>query len=519
MKLKYVRIVLSLFVFSLIVLFYFIPKNFLLMQLPKLQFFPLFLRVFYSLSILAIIFLFLLLIMTFIFGRFYCSSLCPIGTLQDIMIFIKKILTKKKFKYQSSYGFLHYTITLASFFGLAAGSILLFNLLDPFSNFGRSLTLIVKPFSVFTANAAAEGVNAVFPYAMSYQKVNFSVSEVSLLTLFLFVFIIVSSFFKGRFFCNTICPVGGFLRVISKYSYFKLTIEKNKCISCGVCEYDCKAGCIDSSNHSIDYSRCIHCYNCLPSCSQNAIGFTSKSTTKLITGEEVDIERRALLKSGLKGLPFVVLGLIVPKVLLTLRKTKKPDYIHPVIIPPGSRGLSSYSEKCISCQSCVTVCPSKVLRPELFAFGLSGIFQPRMDYNKSFCEYDCNLCGQVCPSGAIAPVTVSEKKRISIGRVLLDNKTCLVYSSGQHCGACAEHCPTGAVVTKRYKGNLFGPVTNTDYCIGCGACEYVCPVRPIKAIRVEGLSNHQRAVIKKENTSDPDKQSPKIKDNKNAFPF
>ena len=164
--------------------------------------------------------------------------------------------------------------------------------------------------------------------------------------------------------------------------------------------------------------------------------------------------------------------------------------------PPGSKSFAHLSRRCVACHLCVAQCPSHVLRPSKEQYAAAGFSQPTMVFDvHAFCNYDCTICGQVCPAGAIKPMSVEEKHRTQIGRVVFIKDNCVVVTDGTNCGACAEHCPTQAVHMVPLTGSLTIPDTNPSLCVGCGACESICPVRPYRAIHVEGLPIHGEAVL------------------------
>ncbi|MDX9905515.1 MAG: 4Fe-4S dicluster domain-containing protein, partial [Bacteroidales bacterium] len=159
------------------------------------------------------------------------------------------------------------------------------------------------------------------------------------------------------------------------------------------------------------------------------------------------------------------------------------------VTPPGAQSQERFNKLCTACHLCVSACPTHVLQPTYFLYGMTGFLQPRMDYITSFCNFDCVLCGEVCPTGAILPVTTEEKKRIQLGKSYFIKENCVVYTHNTACGACSEHCPTKAVQMVPYKDKLTIPEVNNTICVGCGACEYACPTDP-KSIYVDGNPIH-----------------------------
>ena len=172
--------------------------------------------------------------------------------------------------------------------------------------------------------------------------------------------------------------------------------------------------------------------------------------------------------------------------LLHAKSTAKP------IVPPGSDSIKHFTENCTACHLCVSQCPTKVLKPSLLEYGIAGIMQPRLDYNVSYCDYNCNKCSKICPTKAIKPVSLNEKQNISIGLASIDENICIPYAKGTACAACDEMCPTGATRMIKYKNGLPAPKVEKDICIGCGACENACPVVPKKAITVSSRAYHTK---------------------------
>jgi ferredoxin len=481
-----------------------------------LQFIPSLLKFFSLFSIAGIGFI-IILVLTLLFGRIYCSTICPLGAIQDIISFIARKFKKNKFYYHvKEQVYLRYINMLVSFILAFSGFVLFINLLDPFSNSGKILVNLARPLLIsgnnFVSSALeAAGSYAVYPYELK------NVSIINLLYPAIFLCVIFFLVFKnGRLFCNWLCPVGSLLGFVSKFSFIKITIDENSCLSCKSCERVCKSGCIDKENKNIDFSRCVSCYNCFTVCPSG--GITFKAGNHIVKNKNSRIKKKAKVDDGkrkfvsktvasfllLAGLDYAQLK-IVPKKKSTIPAAKK----HPVT-PPGSHAIERFNDKCTACHLCVSACPSQVLQPSLLEYGLAGIFQPMMDYRYGYCNFDCTLCSEVCPSGAITALVKEKKKLVQIGKAHFIKENCIVYTENTACGACSEHCPTKAVDMVPYK-DINIPQVNTDYCTGCGACEHACPTQPHKSIYVDGNPVHLTAVKK------PDKKiEQKVQED---FPF
>jgi len=314
------------------------------------------------------------------------------------------------------------------------------------------------------------------------------------LSLALLMFFAIISFVKNRWFCNMICPVGILLGLISKFSFLRISIDGGRCAACGTCEGVCKANCIDFKEHRLDFDRCVGCMNCLDSCPEKAIKFRAEWNRKTNIAEDkvaaVDSSRRNFLISSAGG-TVALAGLMAPSGLFAGFDPVPGSY---PVMPPGAVSLWHFTEKCTACQLCVSACPTHVLQPSFFGYGLSGLFQPRMDFKRAFCKYDCVKCLEVCPTGAIQSSALKEKQRIQIGLAIFEKNQCLVVEERKPCAKCAEHCPAKAIEMLPYLGDLKIPKVDSKLCNGCGACEFYCPVKPDKAIYVEAFP-YQRKLV------------------------
>ena len=489
MTLKKIRIALAVVFFTLIT-FYFLdfadilPAHFKI--LTQIQFVPALLAG----SFLVVI---ALLLLTLFLGRIYCSVICPLGIFQDIITwFSKRFTKKKKYKYSKEKKILRYSVLGAVLVSFFAGVTFLLSVLDPYSAFGRMVTHVFRPV-YFAGNNL---LSVIFNHLDNYRFYQIDIYTLSFFSLMIGVltFLVVGflAWRYGRTYCNTICPVGTILGFLSKYSILKIRINEESCNSCGKCEKTCKASCIDSKNSRIDYSRCVDCFDCLKVCKQKAMTYDFAPGKKVIAAPtEPDSSKRMFL-STIAAATLIVPGSLYAKGLAKVKSNKAYTKKHP-LSPPGSGSAEHLLHHCTACHLCVAKCPSHILKPAFTEYGLGGIMQPRMDFEYGFCNYDCTLCSEVCPNEALKKLTKDEKHSLQMGKVTFVLNNCVVYTDETSCGACSEHCPTQAVKMVPYKNELTIPSINTEICVGCGGCEYICPARPFRAIYVEGNPVHLQA--------------------------
>lgn len=480
MFLKLCRIFFSVLIFSLLTLTFFISSHSFINIAGKvinIQLLPAFLRILhFDRTVSQFIIFFGLILLTLEIGRGYCSGICPLGTLQDIIIFISRKITGRKYSYNSYPQFFQQGLLILLFVSVVIGNGLLIGFLDPYSIYGKIITNLCKPFLILFNNIFAflfKNVNIYIPvYTLNYINLILLLS-----TIFLFLIILLSAFFKGRIFCNLLCPLGAFFRFITRFSRLKIIIDDNKCVSCGLCEKLCKAECINSMGKSIDTERCINCFNCLDICNYAALNYQWAKKNKFDPARRNFIIKLKLL--FLSGIFFTSFPLkIFSRKFLPFRNKD-------MITPPGSISVKNFLENCIRCHLCISKCPTGVITSD---------FIPYLDYNKGYCEFECNICSQVCPTKAILPLGLQEKQLVQLGIVKFIKQRCIVYLEETSCGACSEHCPTKAVYMIPYKKEgLTIPEINNEVCIGCGNCQKVCPVKTEKAILVLPHLVHKKA--------------------------
>ena len=489
-SLKIMRVILALLFFApfLFIFVDFTGKSNILARLAHLQIIPAIVGG--MLGVLA-----MLLILTFIFGRIYCSVLCPLGVLQDILervttFWMKKKNRTKRYGYAKPWNKLRYLLLAAGLITFVAGSSYLLLLLDPYSNFGRIASNLFHPAYVEMNNVLQSILLKFDNYSLYYQSI-YPILFSLFTALFIFIGIGIAVFLSGRIICNTLCPAGALLSIVSRYSLFKITMNKEQCNTCGLCEKNCKAQCIDSQNGTIDASRCVDCYNCISSCTKNGLRyrfvspFTKKSVP--VEGKPGKSRREFIATSATIATTLPLLNMKTARAGRYRRRYRKGmitiDRSIP-ILPPGAKSLKHFNHHCTACHLCVVKCPNHVIKPAAFEYGPGFLLKPHVSYEDGFCNYDCTVCTEICPTHAIMPITKEEKKLVQMGIADFVQELCVVYTDQTDCGACSEHCPTQAVHMIPYKGMLTIPELTPEICIGCGGCEYICPVRPIRAINV-----------------------------------
>ncbi|MDR1632483.1 MAG: 4Fe-4S binding protein [Dysgonamonadaceae bacterium] len=439
-----------------------------------------------------------LFLLTFLFGRVYCSVICPLGILQDIIAWFtrrgkKKNRKRRWFAYAKPQTILRYSLLAVCVLFLIFGITVPVLYLDPYSNFGRIAVNLFRP-------AVMEGNNLVNWIALKFNNYDFYHVTIHTITSFSLAIAVIAllvvgltAFLRGRLFCNTICPVGSLLGILSGFSVFRIVLNQSKCTSCGLCEKSCKSQCIDSKEKTADNSRCVACFNCLDRCKSNGIKYQfAYAYTK--KNEIPSHSRRSFLLTGagaMATLPFIPAW---------AKKGETADFtkLTPVT-PPGSKSLAHFKKHCTACHLCITHCPQQILKPAGFNFGWDYAFKPHLTfYESAFCNYECTICSEICPNGAIERLTIEEKSVTQIGIARFDIDRCVVYTDHTSCGACSEHCPTRAVKMDPYEDALTLPHVYDELCIGCGGCESICPVRPVKAINIQAVDVHQIAKKEKE---------------------
>lgn len=419
---------------------------------------------------------------TLLFGRVYCSVVCPLGILQDLVVRLRRHRSAP-LRFVPENKRVRYGVLVAVVLAIALGGIgVAATLLDPYSHFGRIVATLGRPLVIVANNALVPVAQALDLHAL--YRVPLHLPPIELVVFALVVVAIVAGLavWRGRIYCNTLCPVGTVLGLLSRVSAFRLAIDRSACTKCADCLRACKAQCIDLRTGDVDASRCVACANCLGACAHGGIRYCF--TWRRSPTRPANPERRAVVAGALLLPPLATIEAVAPATAPARR---------PAIAPPGAHSVDRLLDRCTGCQLCVSACPTGVLQPAVLDYGWAGFAKPHLDFNRAFCNFDCRRCGEVCPTGAISLLELADKRLTSVGIAKFERTLCIVETDGTDCAACSEHCPTKAVDTIPFRDNLRLPQVKEELCIGCGACEFACPVRPVRAITVATRAKHTRA--------------------------
>ena len=465
--------------------------------LAKIQLIPAILAV----NVVVII---LLVTLTVVFGRIYCSVICPLGIFQDGVSCVasKRKGKKNRFKHSPAMSWLRYSVLGLFVFAIIAGISLVVSLLDPYAAYGRMASNFFSPLYRLGNNLLAsfsESVDSYVFYSTEVWIKGWMTFGVAVITI---IVVTTLAWRNGRTYCNTICPVGTILGFLSKFSVFRLVIDADKCTKCRVCELGCKASCIDAKTKNIDYSRCVTCFNCVEKCKSGAIKYAIRTVVKKNVTAALESDERVNRNGISRRDVLSIVGTLAVGGTIKAQQLQADgglatieDKIIPVrktpVVPPGALGLNNMKKHCTACQLCVSACPNSVLRPS----DKSATFmQPEMSFERGYCRPECVDCSQVCPSEAITAITTADKSAISIGHAVWVKDRCIVNTDDVPCNSCERHCPTAAITfvdrDPDKRDSLKIPVINKELCNGCGACENLCPSRPLSAIYVEGNERH-----------------------------
>jgi polyferredoxin len=441
-----------------------------------------------------------ILIPTLFLGRFFCGWICPLGTLNHFFSSLGwgKNRGRRRIEshhYQSWQRWKYYVLVAAltaAVFGSTIGAWF-----DPISLAVRSIALSVLPAANYGANAAIESLPripaAIVHFLLKDTVLSFRQPHFSQGLLFglIFITILALNLWVTRFWCRALCPLGALLGVASRWSLIGLRKPRAACVECNRCLLNCQGGDEPAPGATWRKAECHLCMNCVADCPGGELKFAilPQPATTL---ERVDLRRRAAFVSFAGG------AAVVP--LLRTNQVTDPRLIR----PPGAREENAFLERCIRCGECMKVCPNNALHPALAQAGVEGFWTPVLIPRSGYCEPSCTLCSQVCPSGAIRQISGEEKgwvsgappaqPKIRIGTAFYDRGRCLPWAMATECIVCEEWCPASPKAIYLRPAEMTGsdgrvhqvrqPYVDPDLCVGCGACEYACPVRDTPAVYV-----------------------------------
>ena len=417
--------------------------------------------------------------LTLLFGRVYCSLICPLGLLQDVFA---RLGFQRRGRFRQAENGLRFALLVLFALALLFGNTILVTLLDPYSLFG------------IMAGHLFRGLGTALPFAELQAANQSALSWLCAWTLL--AFFAGFALLVGREYCGNLCPVGTALGCLSRFALWRVRLDASCCVQCGKCERLCKTGCIQSASGTVDASRCLICFRCLSVCATGALQYRLPGKRSLSAVAAPEPGKAPVRRRFFQSHAALLAG------LFTLSGNKalagrRSDIRRIAQTPPGSQSRQRFLRRCTGCQLCVSICPTQVLRPSVNEYGIRHFLIPRLDFTLGYCNYDCLRCSKVCPTGAIAPLSLEQKHSIQTGQVRFVWDLCVVTAKNQSCGACAEHCPTLAVQMVPYTGDrgeaLSIPELDPELCVGCGACEHACPVEPDRAIYVQGLETHRTA--------------------------
>jgi polyferredoxin/formate hydrogenlyase subunit 6/NADH:ubiquinone oxidoreductase subunit I len=439
-----------------------------------------------------------LLITTIIFGRFFCSFVCPFGTIHHMtgairpslkgkaMINANRSDNRRRIKYFLMIVFIAAAAVGANYAGL----------MDPISFLFRSLTVSILPgmgiglrdffealaFSdIKVFNYLGYGLEGLAAPLFGYEDKAFQTGWVIGI---LFLIILFLNRIRPRFWCRVLCPLGALLGIFSRFNILVLSKDEEKCTHCGACVKTCQGAAAPEPGEQWRNAECLLCFNCTNACKEDALSFRFRHLSEKTL--KTDVGRRAVMGGLVAGVSLPFLGRLDGKV----SKTVSPDLIR----PPGSLPEPEFLDRCLRCGLCMKVCPTNVLNPALTEAGLAGFWTPNLIMTMGYCEYTCTLCTSVCPTGAIAELTAKRKIEtpVRIGSAYIDRGRCLPWNGNTACIVCEEHCPTSpkAIYFKNdviikpdgQKIDVQLPFVDLERCIGCGICTFKCPVKGKPAI-------------------------------------
>jgi polyferredoxin len=442
-----------------------------------------------------------LVLSALVLGRFFCGWICPLGTFNDWLSSLRKRKAvpgepqNRKIR-KIKFGILA-VIGICALGGFQAAWFF-----DPLVIMARFISLnLIPTVTLGLGNFFITGIRSFGLYGGFYDfyhELRNTVLGVSVYyfsnSVPIFVFFSCLSLpvlFVSRIWCRMLCPLGALYALAAKGAILERKV--GNCTGCMVCRSDCRMGAIEEGGRYAK-GECILCMDCLYTCPANVTSFGWRKTGGLKTKPGDMSGGHGVTR---KDFLFLLFSAAALSFLTRSSKTFAQPFgrpLSPVLRPPGALKEEAFLDRCIRCGNCMKVCVTNGLQPVMLEAGWSGLWTPQLVPEIGYCEYQCHLCGNVCPTGAIPKLTSEEKKLRKIGIAVIARNICLPWGEDKNCIVCEEHCPTPEKAIKLEEDSSSGrkmlkPVVRKDLCIGCGICQKVCPVRPARAVRVVPLSN------------------------------
>jgi len=456
----------------------------------------------------------IILVPTLFLGRFFCGWICPMGTLQHLVGNMPSESKRGKQRIESNrykrWQTIKYVVLITGLVAAAFGSMAI-GWLDPFSLLVRSLGLAILPAFNFVVRAglapleqshvaaiktAGETIHAVLgEFLLDFRQAHFAQG---LFLGVLFLAILTVSLRVTRIWCRAVCPLGALLGVVSRWSIFGLHKDPASCDNCNRCLLHCQGGDDPIGSAPWRKSECLMCMNCVGSCPHDALQFRFFRKEKEVASP--DLGRRRAISGLAAG------AAIVPLMRANTGMGKSRN--ERLLRPPGALEEADFLARCIRCGECMKVCPNNALHPTLTEAGLEGLWSPTLVPRIGYCEPSCVLCSEVCPTGAIWQITPKEKgwaagsggahsQPVRLGTAFYDRGRCLPWAMATECIVCEEWCPVSpkAIYAEEAQvtdaaGNtktLKQPRVDPSRCVGCGACEFACPLQERPAVYVTSI--------------------------------
>jgi len=425
-------------------------------------------------------------VVSLLFGRVFCGYACPTGTLLDILSPLAKILNinQKVFRKLKVVPLIMLSIVII----FSVFKISVFMVFDPIVLLTRTSAVMVFPAINLVLSKMAEGLYGSLSLARSIDAISMQLNGIlmfkgprvfdsSMWIIMLFLSVVSLNVLGRRFWCRYLCPLGGLLGLIGRVSLFRKTTDAATCSGCMKCSKTCEMDAIAGKGLITDTSYCVACMKCRKICPNDAVAWGLKPELNT----EIPSRRTAVTAMG---------GAIAAAYLIPF---KAKGNVSPTLLrPPSVTHEDEFLDKCIRCGECLKTCPTNVLQPSLLQHGLEAFWTPHMDFSAGFCDWSCDACGKVCPTGAIRELKLKEKQKFVIGKAEIDRTRCYPWVAGHGCQICANLCPTpkNSIMLKdtgKYDPSgmmIVLPYMVKENCIGCGICQANCPVHGDKGINV-----------------------------------